>query len=141
MALSQIHGSSTQHRCGHDGQRKRVAHMPTATTTTEDSRSKFGRKLPTRVHDEGISILSAISRRSRASCVSPALWWYIHRFPPRRFRNSSPTRRPAGGLMSYDTNQVDVFRQAASYVGRVLRGAKPADLPVSKTTDDLSEAA
>src|SRR6266699_4637867 len=54
MALSQIHGSSTQHRCGHDGQRKRVAHMPTATTTTEDSRSKFGRKLPTRVHDEGI---------------------------------------------------------------------------------------
>src|SRR5207245_5053387 len=50
-----IHGSSTRrgrHRCGHDGQRKCVAHMPTAATTTEDSRSKFGRKLPTRLHDE-----------------------------------------------------------------------------------------
>src|SRR5438105_2047383 len=52
---SPIHGSSTRrgrHRCGHDGQRKCVAHMPTAATTTEDSRSKFGRKLPTRLHDE-----------------------------------------------------------------------------------------
>src|SRR5437660_3461255 len=52
---SPIHGSSTRrgrHRCGHDGQRKCVAHMPTAAATTEDSRSKFGRKLPTRLHDE-----------------------------------------------------------------------------------------
>jgi putative tryptophan/tyrosine transport system substrate-binding protein len=40
----------------------------------------------------------------------------------------------AGGLMSYDTNQVDVFRQAASFVDRVLRGAKPADLPVQAPT-------
>src|SRR2546429_2582857 len=57
---SPIHGSSTRrgrHRCGHDGQRKCVAHMPTAATTTEDSRSKFGRKLPTRLHDEAIYIL------------------------------------------------------------------------------------
>src|SRR5207247_5484614 len=56
---SPIHGSSTRrgrHRCGHDGQRKCVAHMPTAATTTEDSRSKFGRKLPTRLHDEAINI-------------------------------------------------------------------------------------
>src|SRR6266571_8614982 len=55
---SPIHGSSTRrgrHRCGHDGQRKCVAHMPTAATTTEDSRSKFGRKLPTRLHDEAIN--------------------------------------------------------------------------------------
>jgi putative ABC transport system substrate-binding protein len=40
----------------------------------------------------------------------------------------------AGGLMSYDTNQVNVFRQAASYADRVLRGAKPADLPVQAPT-------
>src|SRR5207247_680625 len=46
---SPIHGSSTRrgrHRCGHDGQRKRVAHMPTATTTTEDSRSKLVQNHP-----------------------------------------------------------------------------------------------
>ena len=38
--------SSIKHRCGHDGQRKRVAHMPTATTTTEDSRSKLVQNHP-----------------------------------------------------------------------------------------------
>jgi putative ABC transport system substrate-binding protein len=36
----------------------------------------------------------------------------------------------AGGLMSYGTNRADVFRQAASYVDRILRGVKPADMPV-----------
>jgi ABC-type uncharacterized transport system substrate-binding protein len=36
----------------------------------------------------------------------------------------------AGGLMSYDTDIVDVVRQAATYVDRILRGAKPAEMPV-----------
>ena len=40
----------------------------------------------------------------------------------------------AGGLMSYGTNLVDTFRQAASYVDSILRGAKPADLPVQAPT-------
>ena len=40
----------------------------------------------------------------------------------------------AGGLVSYGIDQVDVWRQAALYVDRVLRGANPADLPVQAPT-------
>jgi putative tryptophan/tyrosine transport system substrate-binding protein len=40
----------------------------------------------------------------------------------------------AGGLMCYSINRADQFRAAASYVDRILRGAKPADLPVQVPT-------
>ena len=45
-ASSKINHACIQNRCGHDGQRKRVAHMPTATTPTEDSRSKLVQNHP-----------------------------------------------------------------------------------------------
>ena len=54
-----------------------------------------------------------------------------HRLPTTYGR---PEYVEAGGLMYYGTNYNDLFRRAAGYVDRVLKGAKPADLPVEQPT-------
>jgi putative tryptophan/tyrosine transport system substrate-binding protein len=93
--------------------------------------------------DEIEGVLSALARTPNTGLMlSPDVFTTRHRdliiplvaayrlpaiYPYRYFAT-------AGGLLSYGMNTIDVFRQAASYVDRILKGAKPADLPVQQPT-------
>jgi ABC-type uncharacterized transport system substrate-binding protein len=54
-----------------------------------------------------------------------------YRFPAALSSRDFPE---AGGLMSYGSDNLDMFRQAGVYTGQILKGAKPADLPVLQST-------
>src|SRR5215471_3342070 len=72
----------------------------------------------------------------------PDIFMYVHRAPIilAAARNNVPAVyylsdfARDGGLLSYGNDVTDNFRRAASYVDRILRGAKPAELPVQLPT-------
>ena len=84
----------------------------------------------------------AISQRANALLPLPNPVVNAHRTRVLEFaaKNRLPAIYPtrtfadAGGLMSYGPNRADLYRRAAYYVDRILKGAKPADLPVEQPT-------
>ena len=89
------------------------------------------------------AIFAAFAReRPDALFVSPDPYFTVRRVQLATLaaRHAIPTsfaaREPvdAGGLISYGPDTLDLFRRAAGYVDRILKGEKPADLPVQAPT-------
>ena len=98
-----------------------------------------------RVHDPGgiEKAIDAMARQPNGGLVAMAdAFTYANREMIVRLANNNhlpfiAAFRPftdTGGLISYGIDQFDIFRRAASYVDRILKGAKPADLPVQAPT-------
>src|SRR5262249_48875452 len=85
---------------------------------------------------------NACARTGRRAFVSADPFFFIRRVQVAnlaardRMPASSSNRESAeaGLLMSYGTNLTDTFRQAGVYAGRILKGAKPAELPVVQSS-------
>jgi putative tryptophan/tyrosine transport system substrate-binding protein len=96
-----------------------------------DSPAAFERAFAT-VSREGVGALVSLGSpafsRARAGLVALAAQ---HRLPA-MFRNRADVE--AGGLMAYGPNFPDIWRRAAVYVDKILKGARPADLPVEQPT-------
>jgi putative tryptophan/tyrosine transport system substrate-binding protein len=84
---------------------------------------------------------AAKGRASALITVSGSLFdRYTKRFTDLAIRNRLPSMHEvsryveAGGLMSYSADDAESYKRAAYYVDRILKGAKPADLPVEQAT-------
>jgi putative ABC transport system substrate-binding protein len=83
----------------------------------------------TKAHAQGLIVLpNPVTLTHQAQIVELAA---KHRLPA---MYPWPEFTEAGGLMAYSTNRTEMYRRAAAFVDRILRGAKPADLPIEQPT-------
>jgi ABC-type uncharacterized transport system substrate-binding protein len=93
-------------------------------------------------HDLDPAFASLVQKRADALLVTPATLFYNrrvelatlaarHAIPAIYFERENAV---AGGLMSYGPSEMDQYRQVGIYTGRILKGEKPADLPVMQPT-------
>jgi putative ABC transport system substrate-binding protein len=132
----------------------RIAYL--GSKEDRDRESPWGQSVRTAAQSVGVTLVLAeflphqyedafaqISRdRAKAVFVSPSAAAYADRALIVDF--ASKARLPSifyyresvelGGLISYGANLADVWRRAAGYVDKILKGAKPADLPVEQPT-------
>ncbi len=101
--------------------------LPVEIRVPEDLANAFARILRDRasavtmlgslLHSQNLMRIAELTRRANLPAIS-----YNLRFPE------------VGGLMAYAGKEEDVFRRAAAYVDRILKGARPANLPVEQAT-------
>jgi putative ABC transport system substrate-binding protein len=90
--------------------------------------------------ERGIAAFTRIPNRGLIVVGAPSLPTHRHLVITLAARHRLPTVYPftyftrSGGLVSYGPDIVDPYRRAASYVDRILKGEKPADLPVQNPT-------
>src|SRR2546428_9664204 len=101
--------------------------LPVPVRTPEDLAGAFAIMARERVKGF-LAVASPLTRSQRALLAELAL---KHRLP-----GMFGTRENvhAGGLMSYAPDLVDMTRRAATYIDKILKGAKPADLPVEQAS-------
>jgi len=96
-----------------------------------------------RTPDEFGEVISAVSKgHTQALYLMRSPLFFSH--PRTLAKLASKARLPTiyeerkftdeGGLMSYGANYADLFRRSAGYVDRILKGAKPGDLPMEQPT-------
>jgi putative tryptophan/tyrosine transport system substrate-binding protein len=93
---------------------------------------------------EGLEKAFQMARKGRAEVLSVVMTSWINSHRPRIVKLAANTRLPAiysspdavleGGLMSYAADPVAQVRQVATYVDKIFKGTKPADLPVQQPT-------
>jgi ABC-type uncharacterized transport system substrate-binding protein len=93
-------------------------------------------------HDIDLAFSALAEQRPGALLVAPDPFFTVrrvqvvaaaarHRLPAMYELREFPT---AGGLMSYGTSLADGYRKTGIYAGKVLKGAKPAELPIEQST-------
>ncbi len=84
----------------------------------------MGKQRPDGLYHTGSPLMNANRKRTISFALKSRL--------PSVYGNREPVE--AGGLMSYGADLADSYRRVAYYVDRILKGAKPADLPVEQPT-------